>query len=1193
MDEICPIMEGDNIKIKGYITSWRFPPCLEWIKYTNESGEKLNLNSEKYSGTSKNGNTFDLLINAATAEDSGTYQLISYESATCEQNISQSNYVRIEVKDHVSVTFINIPKDTLARGETAVFEATISSTEAAVSNWVKVLPNGKHEKMDLQSLNNKGSYIKWSQARLVLRDVGARDSGKYKLISCISPNCDKACAETEAAIKVLDCAVGFHGYECNMRCPEHCLNNDCDPIIGHCKKCLSGYKGEKCENLCTDGKFGKDCSQRCSEKCKDRKCHHITGDCMDCPPGLFGTSCLDNCPEFCLDNKCSFKDGLCTQCKPGHWGETCDKACAEGRYGSKCLERCNVRCKDGKCHHVTGDCLHCPKGFYGTGCSSPCPVNCFDKECYLKDGLCFSCLPGYRGGKCDKACEEGQYGEECRKNCSKLCQNGKCNHVTGDCDECPPGFFGSSCKQHCIKGKFGKGCLSTCSKFCRDRICNYASGECFACQDGYTGSFCSENCRAGWYGRNCSERCNERCMKEKCHHVTGECVECQTGFYGTGCAFMCPVNCLNNLCKMKDGVCLNCKPGYTGQKCLKKCEDGWYGHECTEKCSHRCQDGKCNHITGECNECPSGFYGFTCSIGCMRGKYGKACAFNCPAFCRDNVCNPANGECYTCQDGYSGVYCTEICSEGKFGRECLEKCSERCKGNKCNYVTGACIECQVGFYGIKCLDQCPKDCLDKLCNSDGSCVNCPAGRTGKKCDRDCSDGTYGENCLQSCLNCKDNKCEPTNGVCHECQQGYWGHNCGWQCPPGCLKDCRRADGECRGCVTGFYGSQCTEPCSRDCKDSNCEQKTGICKMCHPYSTGDFCDKSKDKIEDIPDNRGLTIEEGKDRTLRAGGGILTYISSDITYKRRTDFEISNIETIWLEINLKNSKPIFYCSAYRPPSAPSCWAEDLAREVNRASCCDDTEIILSGDFNIDLMKDPPTILDICFRGVWTLTDNYCTYQDNQYFKFWRNKVTQLIDQAKTSYYKSAIEESSNPKEMWGYLNQLASPDSSNFTPTRITQNGSDFENVQDIVDILNKHFTENGDHADPGNYRPISILPTLSKLFEKHIANQLREFTTTFDLIYKSQSGFREFHSCQTALTKLTDNWLQAMDQGNLIWLLCESVARLACQAVETRSAAKERDHSKVEEKLVQDSDVMSWVQRRSGYKNKVKIRVLTD
>ncbi|XP_062618305.1 uncharacterized protein LOC134279904 [Saccostrea cucullata] len=100
-----------------------------------------------------------------------------------------------------------------------------------------------------------------------------------------------------------------------------------------------------------------------------------------------------------------------------------------------------------------------------------------------------------------------------------------------------------------------------------------------------------------------------------------------------------------------------------------------------------------------------------------------------------------------------------------------------------------------------------------------------------------------------------------------------------------------------------------------------------------------------------------LQDVKGSTLKAGGGILIYIASDITYKRRTDFEISNIETIWLEINLKNSKPIFHCSAYRSPSAPSCWAEDLAREVNRASCCDDTDIILSGDFIIDLMKDHP--------------------------------------------------------------------------------------------------------------------------------------------------------------------------------------------------------------------------------------------
>ena len=74
---------------------------------------------------------------------------------------------------------------------------------------------------------------------------------------------------------------------------------------------------------------------------------------------------------------------------------------------------------------------------------------------------------------------------------------------------------------------------------------------------------------------------------------------------------------------------------------------------------------------------------------------------------------------------------------------------------------------------------------------------------------------------------------------------------------------------------------------------------------------------------------------------------------------------------------------------------------------------------------------------------------------------------------------------------------------------------------------------GDKSDPNNYRPISVLPTLSKLLEKHVAYQIRNFASDFDLIHQCQSGFREFHSCQTALTKLTDTWLREMDRGNFI------------------------------------------------------------
>ena len=73
---------------------------------------------------------------------------------------------------------------------------------------------------------------------------------------------------------------------------------------------------------------------------------------------------------------------------------------------------------------------------------------------------------------------------------------------------------------------------------------------------------------------------------------------------------------------------------------------------------------------------------------------------------------------------------------------------------------------------------------------------------------------------------------------------------------------------------------------------------------------------------------------------------------------------------------------------------------------------------------------------------------------------------------------------------------------------------------------------GDKSEPCNYRPISILPTLSKIFEKHMASQIKSYVSEFNLLQKEQSGFREHHSCMTALTKMTEAWLSEMDSGNL-------------------------------------------------------------
>ena len=79
-------------------------------------------------------------------------------------------------------------------------------------------------------------------------------------------------------------------------------------------------------------------------------------------------------------------------------------------------------------------------------------------------------------------------------------------------------------------------------------------------------------------------------------------------------------------------------------------------------------------------------------------------------------------------------------------------------------------------------------------------------------------------------------------------------------------------------------------------------------------------------------------------------------------------------------------------------------------------------------------------------------------------------------------------------------------------------------------------KSGDNTNMNNYRPISVLPTLSKLFEKFVYSQIYEYLIRFNLIFKNQSGFRSKHSCHTALTKLVDDLFKEMDNGNYTGIL---------------------------------------------------------
>jgi len=73
----------------------------------------------------------------------------------------------------------------------------------------------------------------------------------------------------------------------------------------------------------------------------------------------------------------------------------------------------------------------------------------------------------------------------------------------------------------------------------------------------------------------------------------------------------------------------------------------------------------------------------------------------------------------------------------------------------------------------------------------------------------------------------------------------------------------------------------------------------------------------------------------------------------------------------------------------------------------------------------------------------------------------------------------------------------------------------------------------DLSEPNSFRPISILPLLSKPIERHIQKHVLNFLTEHNLLCQSQSGFRPQHSCHTALAKLCDNWLSAINNSEVV------------------------------------------------------------
>ena len=75
-------------------------------------------------------------------------------------------------------------------------------------------------------------------------------------------------------------------------------------------------------------------------------------------------------------------------------------------------------------------------------------------------------------------------------------------------------------------------------------------------------------------------------------------------------------------------------------------------------------------------------------------------------------------------------------------------------------------------------------------------------------------------------------------------------------------------------------------------------------------------------------------------------------------------------------------------------------------------------------------------------------------------------------------------------------------------------------------------KSGDVNKATNYRPISILPTLSKLLERAVHLQFYEYLNENKLLTEKQFGFRSKRSTNTALSSLADDILGTMENDNI-------------------------------------------------------------
>ena len=120
---------------------------------------------------------------------------------------------------------------------------------------------------------------------------------------------------------------------------------------------------------------------------------------------------------------------------------------------------------------------------------------------------------------------------------------------------------------------------------------------------------------------------------------------------------------------------------------------------------------------------------------------------------------------------------------------------------------------------------------------------------------------------------------------------------------------------------------------------------------------------------------------------------------------------------------------------------------------------------------------------------------------------------------------------------------------------------------------------GSQTERDNYRPISVLPCISKVYESFANNDLQRFATDNGLISDHQFAYTRYSSTTVALIIAVDSWKLAIDKGE----------KVVCTFLDLRKAFDVIEHatliSKLSKRGVRENELewfKSYLQQRSQF-----------